>query len=126
MAIILNLEVSIEGFTEEASAKGNFTARGITFNVTSAKGCEVSQLSVFAPSFGNSGSLLFLTKDVGLAAKVNKSRKAAPSETAKLEAKIAELEAKLAAKAKATKKPMSAEAALKAKLAALEAAAAEE
>lgn len=125
MAIILNLEVLIEGFTEEASAKGYFTARGITFNVTSAKGCEVSQLSLFAPSFGNAGSVLFLTKDVGLAAKVNKARKAAPSATAKLEAKIAELEAKLAAKTTA-KKPVSATAKLEAKLAALEAAAAEE
>jgi len=123
MAIILNLEVRIEGFGE-ITEKGNFSARGITFDVTSVKGCEASQLTLLAPSHGNGGTILFMTKDVGLAAKVNKSRKAAPSATAKLEAEIAELKALLAAKA--TKKPLSAEAALKAEIAALKAAAAEE
>ena len=123
MAIILNLEVRIEGFGEKTE-KGNFSARGITFDVTSAKGCEVSQLSLLAPSHGNGGTILFMTKDVGLAAKVNKARKTEPSAEAELKAEIAELKAKLAAKTTA-KKPVSATAKLEAELAALKAAAAE-
>ena len=122
MSITLTLEVTIEGFKDDASPKGNFTARGVSFVLKSAKGCEMEQMTVIAPSFGNSGGLLFLTKDKGLVAKLNKSRGSKPSEIAKLEARIAELEAEKAGKA--AKKPVSAEAALKAKIAALEAEAA--
>ena len=119
MSITLTLEVTIEGFKDEVSAKGNFTARGVSFVLKSAKGCEAEQMAIFTPSNGNAGTVLFLTKDKGLVAKLNKSRAAKPSEIAKLEARIAELEAEKAAKV--AKKPVSAEAALRAKLAALEA-----
>lgn len=76
MAITITLDVTIEGFGEK-SEKGNFTARGVSFNVKSAKGCDVSQMYVMAPGYGNNGTILFMTKDEGLAAKVNKSKAAA-------------------------------------------------
>lgn len=78
MAITITLDVTIEGFGDK-SDKGNFTARGVSFNVKSAKGCDVSQMYVMAPNYGNNGTVLFMTKDEGLAAKVNKSKAAAGS-----------------------------------------------
>ena len=76
MAITITLDVTIEGFGEK-SDKGNFTARGVSFVLKSAKGCDVSQMYVLATGYGNNGQLLFMTKDAELAAKVNKSKAAA-------------------------------------------------
>jgi hypothetical protein len=86
MSITLTLEVTIEGFKEEVSDKGNFTARGVSFVLKSAKGCEADQMYLMTPGFGNNGSILFLTKDKGLVAKVNKARDARGSKP-KAEAK---------------------------------------
>jgi hypothetical protein len=86
MSITLTLEVTIEGFKDEVSDKGNFTARGVSFVLKSAKGCEAEQMAIFTPSHGNAGSILFLTKDKGLVAKVNKARDARGSKP-KAEAK---------------------------------------
>lgn len=80
MAITITLDVTIEGFGEK-SDKGNFTARGVSFSLKSAKGCDVSQMYVIAPGYGNNGQLLFMTKDEGLAAKVNKAKAAAGPKT---------------------------------------------
>ena len=82
MAITITLDVTIEGFGEK-SDKGNFTARGVSFVLKSAKGCDVSQMYVMAPGYGNNGTVLFMTKDEGLAAKVNKSKAAAAGPKAK-------------------------------------------
>ena len=124
MSITLTLKVTIDGFSDEASDRGNFSARGITAEVLEIKGCEATQLSTWAPKGGNGGGIAFLTKDKGLAAKINKARDARGSgsdELVRLQARIAELEA--AAAGKVAKKPISPAAALKAKIAALEAAA---
>lgn len=76
MAITITLDVTIEGFGEK-SDKGNFTARGVSCVLKAAKGCDVSQMYVMAPGYGNNGQLLFMTKDAELAAKVNRSKAAA-------------------------------------------------
>ena len=75
MPITITVDVTIEGFGDK-SEKGNHTARGVSCKVKSAKGCEVEQMYVMAPGFGNNGTILFMTKDEGLAAKVNKSKEA--------------------------------------------------
>lgn len=132
MTITLTLEVMIESFKDEASDKGNFTARGVSFVLKAAKGCEMEQMSIFTPSNGNAGSLLFLTKDKGLVAKVNKAKAARGSESdeiVRLKAELAELKAlkaelaelKAAKDGAAAKKPVSEAARLKAELAALKA-----
>ena len=123
MAITLTLKVTIEGFAAEASARGNYSGRGISFEMLDVKGCEASQLSVWAPMDGNGGSIGFLTKDAGLAAKVNKARDARMSprdEIAALKAEIAALKAKDGKARGAKKEPTEAEL-LKAELAALKA-----
>ena len=123
MTITLMLEVTIESFKDEVSDKGNFTARGVTFDLKAAKGCEVGQMYLLAPGFGNNGSILFLTKDKGLVAKLNKAKAARGSESDEILALKAEIAALKAAKeGKAPKKPVSSEAArLKAELEALKA-----
>ena len=133
MSITLTLEVTIEGFKDEVSDKGNFTARGVSFVLKSAKGCEAEQMAIFTPNHGNGGSILFLTKDKGLVAKVNKARGARGSESdeiVRLKAELAELKAlraelaelKAAKAGTAAKKPASEAARLKAELEALKAA----
>jgi hypothetical protein len=73
MAISVILEVTIEGFGDK-SEKGNFTARGVSFVAKSAKGCELDQIYMMAPNYGNNGTVLFMTKNEALATKVNKSK----------------------------------------------------
>lgn len=75
MAISVILEVTIDGFGDK-SEKGNFTARGVSFVAKSAKGCELDQLYLMAPNYGNNGTVLFMTKNEALATKVNKSKAA--------------------------------------------------
>ena len=93
MAIRIMLEVMIESFATEASAKGNHSARGVSCKVTGAKGCDASAINIIAPSFGNAGSLLFLTKDKALVAQLNKAKAAKPSAEEQLAKALAELEA---------------------------------
>jgi hypothetical protein len=76
MTIKLMLEVTIEGFKAEASEKGNYTARGVFAEIKKVTGATAEQITVFAPSYGNAGTCLFLTKDPQLVAKVNKAGKA--------------------------------------------------
>jgi hypothetical protein len=75
MAIKLLVEVTIDGFKAEPSEKGNFTARGVFAEVKKATGATAEQLKVFAPSYGNAGSVLFMTTDPGLVKKVNAAAK---------------------------------------------------
>jgi hypothetical protein len=103
MAITLMMEVTIEGFSDEASAKGNHTARGMTCEVKSAKGCDAAQVTAMPTQFGNGGSILFLTKDKGLVAKLNKAKKSPADEIAALRAEIAALKAGKKAKPAAEK-----------------------
>lgn len=124
MAITLTLKVTIEGFAAEANARGNYSGRGISFEMLDVKGCEASQLSVWAPMEGNGGSIGFLTKDVGLVAKVNKAREARMSprdEIAALKAEIAALKAAKEGKARGAKKAPTEAELLKAELEALKA-----
>ena len=122
MTITLTLEVTIESFKDEVSDKGNFTARGVSFVLKAAKGCEMDQMSIFTPSHGNAGSVLFLTKDKGLVTKLNKAKAARGSEADEILALKAEIAALKAAKdGKPAKKPASEAARLKAELEALKA-----
>jgi hypothetical protein len=124
MAITLTLKVTIDSFAAEATARGNFGARGITAEVIDVKGCEASQLSVWTPMEGNGGNVSFLTKDVGLVAKVNKAREARMSprdEIAALKAEIAALKAAKEGKARGAKKAPTEAELLMAELAALKA-----
>ena len=132
MTITLTLEVMIESFKDEVSEKGNYTARGVSFVLKAAKGCEMDQMAIFTPSNGNAGQILFLTKDKGLVTKVNKAKAARGSESdeiVRLKAELAELKelkAELAALKAAkggtvAKQPVSEAARLKAELAALKA-----
>jgi hypothetical protein len=132
MTITLTLEVMIESFKDEVSEKGNYTARGVSFVLKAAKGCEMAQMAIFTPSNGNAGQILFLTKDKGLVARVNKAKAARGSdsdEVVRLKAELAELKAikaelaelKAARDGTAVKKPVSEAARLKAELAALRA-----
>ena len=124
MAITLTLKVSIDGFATEANVRGNYSGRGISFEVLDVKGCETSQLSVWTPKEGNGGSIGFLTKDVGLVAKVNKAREARMSprdQIAELKAEIAALKAAKEGKARGAKKAPTEAELLKAELEALKA-----
>jgi hypothetical protein len=125
MAITLILEVTIEGFKSEATEKGNFTARGVTFDVKHAKGCDESPLAMLAPNYGNNGTILFMTKDKGLVAKVNSARAArgsAADEITALRAEIAALKAAKEGKPRGAKKAPTEAELLKAELDALKAA----
>jgi hypothetical protein len=122
MTITITLDVTIESFKDEVSDKGNFTARGVSFVLKAAKGCEIEQMYLLAPGFGNNGSILFLTKDKGLVAKLNKAKAARGSDTDEILALKAEIAALKAAKdGKLPKKPTSEAARLKAELEALKA-----
>ena len=122
MTITITLDVTIESFKDEVSDKGNFTARGVSFVMKAAKGCEIEQMYLLAPGFGNNGSILFLTKDKGLVAKLNKAKAARGSESDEILALKAEIAALKAAKdGKPAKKPISEAARLKAELEALKA-----
>jgi hypothetical protein len=122
MTITITLDVTIESFKDEVSDKGNFTARGVSFVLKAAKGCEIEQMYLLAPGFGNNGSILFLTKDKGLVAKLNKAKAARGSESDEILALKAEIAALKAAKdGKPAKKPTSEAARLKAELEALKA-----
>lgn len=124
MAITMTLKVTVDGFADKANINGNFSARGIVAEVLDIKGCEASQLSVWAPNGGNGGNVAFLTKDVGLVAKVNKAREARMSprdEIAALKAEIAALKAAKDGKARGAKKAPTEAELLKAELEALRA-----
>lgn len=81
MAIKITLEVCIERFKEPASDKGNFTAQGMTLEIKKIVGAVEEQFTIFAPSGGNSGSILFLTKDPQLVKKTNAAGKRTTKDT---------------------------------------------
>jgi hypothetical protein len=71
MTIKITLEVTIDRFKAEASEKGNFTAQGITCEVTKIVGAVAEQMTVFPPKGGNAGQIMFIAKDPQLVKKVN-------------------------------------------------------
>jgi len=74
MTIKITLEVSIDRFKAEASEKGNYTAQGMTLEIKKIVGAVEEQFTIFAPSHGNAGNILFLTKDPQLVKKTNAAR----------------------------------------------------